>query len=225
MFADLNVFVVWNMENRGATKKPPSDHIEQPSPSNYHPAASSQQLLPDDAFSTSAKQLTKREIRGLVLAELALGPNEVLWDIGAGSGAVAIDAGRQQPSAQIFAVEKRPELLVHARQNMQTHGVDNVSLVEGVAPSVCVNWPDPNTVFVGGSGGQLEAIVAMITKRLPTDGRLVINLATIENLATVRKLLPQAQITQVQISRGAPILEMTRFEALNPVFMVVWRKK
>lgn len=214
-FAPLNVFVVWPQPGV-------AEHTSENRKSwagGYHLP-----LLPDSSFSTSAKQITKREIRGMVLTELAVGPDEVFWDIGTGSGSVSIEIARQQPSVQIFAVDKRSELLAHAQKNVQTHATENITLVEGVAPAVCQAWPDPNAIFVGGSGGYLEAIIRMATNRLPNGGRLVVNLATIENLAVVRKLLPQAQITQVQISRGVPIIEMMRFEALNPVYIVVWQK-
>lgn len=214
-FAPLNVFVVWHQPEEA--KHSPENR--QNWAGGYHLP-----LLPDSSFSTSATQITKREIRGMVLTELALGPDQIFWDIGTGSGAISIEVARQQPSVQIFAVDKRSELLAHAQKNIQTHAVDNIRLVEGIAPEVCRDWPDPDAVFVGGSGGYIESIIKTATQRLPNGGRLVINLATIENLAVVRKLLPQAQITQVQIGRGVPIIEMMRFEALNPVYMVVWQK-
>ena len=77
---------------------------------------------------------------------------------------------------------------------------------------------------MGGSGGRLGSIIEMARGRLRAGGRLVVNLVTVENLMIVKKLLPEAEIIQVQISRGAPIADMLRFEALNPVYIVCWRK-
>jgi precorrin-6Y C5,15-methyltransferase (decarboxylating) len=230
MYASLNVLVVWNTAreqgSRGAGE------------GNYQPSNPSTSLrtslptfqptnppgLPDDAFSTSVGQITKREIRLLALAELALGPGEVLWDIGAGSGAVSIEAARSQPEAAVYAVEKRAELSRHFQENLRRFPAANLHWVEGVAPEATHDWPAPHAVFVGGSDKKLPEIIETARQRLHHGGRLVINLATLENLYTARVCLPAARVTQVQISRGTPILDMLRFEALNPVFMVTWQK-
>ena len=200
-YAALNVFVVWNHTN----------HKSRITPG-----------LPDDALTTSANQITKREVRLLALAELALRPHEVLWDIGAGSGSVSIEAARAVPNAQVYAVEKRAELLEHMEENVRRFPASNLQVHQGIAPDACAEWPRPDAIFVGGSGGQLDAIVQTAKERLSTGGRLVLNLATIDNLQAARQLLPDATINQVQISRGVPIQEMLRFQAMNPVFMVTW---
>jgi precorrin-6Y C5,15-methyltransferase (decarboxylating) len=179
----------------------------------------------DEAFSTTGGLLTKREVRLLCLAELALGPNEVLWDIGAGSGAVGIEAARAQPAAAVYAVERRPELGTHIAENLRRFPAPNFQWVEGLAPHACTDWPNPHAIFVGGSGGQLQAIIELARERLHAGGRLVLTLVTLENLAAMRALLPAAQITQVQINRGVPIVDALRFEALNPVFIVTWRNE
>jgi precorrin-6Y C5,15-methyltransferase (decarboxylating) CbiT subunit len=179
--------------------------------------------LPDAAFSTAANQITKREIRLLVLAELALCPGEIMWDIGTGSGSVSLEAARAVPAAMVYAIEKRAELLQHARENLARFPAPNVHLMEGVAPDDLGAWPDPDAVFIGGSGGRLAALIEATQRRLRAGGRLVINLATVENLAIIRRLLPEAQVNQIQINRGVPIMDMLRFEALNPVFIVKWR--
>jgi precorrin-6Y C5,15-methyltransferase (decarboxylating) len=230
-FAPLNVLVVWRGEEatseRGGEAKIEGDDVSPPrrvlasSPRNL----ASSPGLPDDAFSTSAGQITKREVRLLSLAELALGPGEVLWDIGTGSGSVAIEAARAQPSARIYAVERRAALLEHARENVRRFAAPNVTLVEGYAPEACAGWPDPHAIFVGGSAGRLEAIVNMARARLLPGARLVVNLVTLEHLQTLRALLPDARVTQAQFSRGVPIQDMLRLEALNPVFVVGWRRE
>jgi|GEM_PF-333632 len=227
MYAPLNVLVVWNtageqeakirMKDEGGRMKFPSSSFI-PHPSSFPPG------LPDDAFSTSAGQMTKREIRLLALAELALGPGEVLWDIGAGSGAVSIEAARSQPEAAVYAVEKRAEMNQHFQENLRRFPAANIYWVEGIAPESTCDWPNPHAVFIGGSDKKLPEIIETARQRLHRGGRLVINLATLENLHTARACLPAARVTQVQISRGTSILDMLRFEALNPVFMVTWQK-
>ncbi len=199
-YAPLNVFVVWR--NEEAT--PPG--------------------LTDETFSTSAGQITKREVRLLTLAELALQPGQVLWDIGAGSGSVSIEAARAQPTAMVYAVEKRAEMYKYLQENLKRLPAPNVHSILGVAPEATLDWPDPHAVFVGGSGQKLIEIIQVAQRRLHPGGRLVINLATLENLQNICTLLPDARVIQVQINRGVPILDMLRFEALNPIFMVTWCK-
>ncbi len=199
-FAPLNVLVVWN-----------------PLP----PAAPIPPGLPDEAFSLWRRQITKREIRLLALAELALQPGEVLWDIGAGSGAVGLEAARAQPSAAVFAVEKRPELCRHIAENQRRFPAKNYRWQQGFAPAALADWLDPHAVFIGGSGGNLAEIIAVAKKRLHPGGRLVINVVALENLHLARQLLPEARVSQIQIQRGEPILSLMRFKPLNPVFMLV----
>lgn len=221
-FAALNVFVVWSNPDTETRR-----HADMQTGENAsrHPLTASPPHpgLPDEVFATSAGQITKREVRLLSLAELALGPGEVLWDIGAGSGAVGIEAARSQPSAQVFAVERRAAMCAHIRENLRRFPAPNLRLVEGHAPEACAGWPDPDAVFVGGSGGKLADIIDLARQRLRPGGRLVINLATLENLHTLRAHLPTARVVQVQINRGVPIQDMLRFEALNPIFIVTWR--
>ncbi|GIK36711.1 MAG: precorrin-6y C5,15-methyltransferase subunit CbiE [Chloroflexota bacterium] len=222
VYAPLNVLVVWKSEGEqggrgaGETVFPPSN------PPTLQPSISPG--LPDDAFSTSAGQITKREVRLLALAELALGPEEVLWDIGAGSGAVSIEAARSQPSAAVYAVEKRAEMSRHFQENLRRFPAANVCWIEGMAPAATQDWPDPHAVFIGGSDKKLAEIIETAQQRLHPHGRLVINLATLENLHLAHTLLPEARVIQLQVSRGVPVLDMLRFEALNPIFMVTWRK-
>lgn len=202
-FGPLNVFLIWPL-------------LLDPYPRSG---------IPDHLYQTEKQQITKREIRLLTLGELQLGPQEVLWDIGAGSGAVSIEAGRSQPSAQVFAVEKRPIFCDHIRRNLAHMPAPNVDLFEGEAPSACHTWPTPQAIFIGGSGGKLAEIITLSKERLADGGRLVLNLATLENLNIARKHLPSAKISQIQVGRGRPIQEMIRFEALNPIFMVTWTKR
>ncbi|NJN65598.1 MAG: precorrin-6y C5,15-methyltransferase (decarboxylating) subunit CbiE [Chloroflexaceae bacterium] len=202
-FAPLNVLVVFCQKTRQEGKSPGVD---------------------DAVFSTTGGLLTHREVRLLSLAELALQAGEVLWDIGAGSGAVGIEAARTQPAAAVYAVERRDMMLEHIRENLRRLPAPNLRLVMGSAPDVCPDLPDPHAVFVGGSGGHLEAIIALAQQRLHRGGRLVIALVTLENLQRARAYLPDARVAQVQVSVGVPTAGMLRFEAHNPVFLLTWRK-
>jgi precorrin-6B C5,15-methyltransferase / cobalt-precorrin-6B C5,C15-methyltransferase len=202
-FAALNVFVVWNAQPR-------------------LPLAPG---LPDDAFTTAAGQITKREVRLLTLAELGLSTHQVMWDVGAGSGAVSIEAARAQPTAQVFAIEKRDMFCDYIQENRQKLRAPNVCVIAGTAPAALYDLPDPHAVFIGGSGGYMQAILEHTLPRLHPGGSVVLNLVTLESLANVRQNLPTARVNQVQIQRGKPIADALRFEALNPVFVVTWQKE
>ncbi|WP_129628438.1 precorrin-6y C5,15-methyltransferase (decarboxylating) subunit CbiE [Candidatus Oscillochloris fontis] len=214
-FAPLNVLVIWNEEPEGQrlAGAVPMPCEEVPT----HPG------IPDKAISTSGGLLTQREIRLLSLAELAPQAGEIFWDLGAGSGAVSIEAARWQAAVTVYAVERRAMMCEHIRENLRRFPCSNVHLIEGTAPGVCADLPDPDMVFIGGSGGWLPELLDLVRQRLRPGGRLVLALVTLENLHTARTSLPDARLTQVQVSVAAPILGMVRLEAQNPVFLLTWR--
>ena len=172
--------------------------------------------------------ITKQEARALSLAKLRLSPAAVVWDIGAGSGSVGLECARLAPLGHVWAIEKNVDDAANARANAQRFRVGNYTLVEGKAPAHLDTWPDPDAVFIGGSGGELAALITLILGRLKPDGRLVMNFVTLENLATATAALKDAGATwdvmQLQASRSQPILDMHRMAAQNPVWVVTgWK--
>lgn len=183
--------------------------------------------LPDGAFAQrtpKAGLITKREVRVVSLAALGLHRACVLWDIGAGSGSVAIEAALLHPTARVFAIERDPEGVALIGENCARFGTENVTVIAGSAPGVCADLPDPHAVFIGGSGGALAAMIAAATARLRPDGRLVVNLATLDGLhdalAALKTAAWQSELLQLSVARGTPIGGMTRLQALNPVFVI-----
>lgn len=167
--------------------------------------------------------LTKREVRLLVLGELNLRPHQVIWDIGAGTGSVAIEAGRLVPSSRVFAVERTAMGQQLIQQNCQRLGGTPVTLVGGEAPGVLAALPDPDRVFIGGSGGHLEVLLSTIQRRLRPGGVVVIALATLEHQAQVQAWA-EAQVwphrwLQVNLCRSAGVGPLTRWLPLNPVMV------
>jgi precorrin-6Y C5,15-methyltransferase (decarboxylating) len=187
--------------------------------------------LPEEAFDHRRPKLgliTKREVRVLSLSRLALGPESVVWDIGAGSGSVSIEAARLAPRGRVFAVEKNAEDAEIVRANVAKFGVPHVTVVHARAPEGLDRLPDPDAVFVGGSGGALAEILAIATKRLRSGGRIVVNAITLETLhdtvQSYRQLGLAHEAILVSVARSKPLLEMMSFEALNPVYIVTaWR--
>ena len=191
--------------------------------------------LPDQHFLSFRDRpglMTKREIRTLILAELALQPAQIVWDIGAGTGSVAIEIARLCPNSAIFAIEKTALGIALIQQNSQRFQVKHVKPIEGTAPQALTDLPDPDRIFIGGSGGSLTDILTVCCDRLKPGGRIVLALATLEHLSTAHTWFKAQQsssqwtysCTQVQISRSIPIASLTRFTPLNPVTLITAEK-
>jgi precorrin-6Y C5,15-methyltransferase (decarboxylating) len=181
-------------------------------------------FLHEDAFAKRMPRkglITKREIRLLSLATLHIRSNSVVWDIGAGSGSVSIEAARLAPEGRVYAIEVDPEGVEICRDNLRAHGVDNVRVVAGRAPEILAELELPDAVFVGGSKGSMDGIIDLVLERLRPGGRLVVNAITLENTNEAyqairrRDLVPE--VTLLQISRAEPLAHYLRYEALNPI--------
>ncbi len=167
--------------------------------------------------------ITKCEVRVISLAKMQIHPEDVVWDVGAGSGAISIEAALM--GAQVWAIEKNAGDIDIIQKNIAQFGVTNITPVHGLAPEALVDLPEPDAVFIGGSAGKMREIIQLCQMRLKNKGRLVINVATLENLTELNtQLRGKATTTLVHISRSRPILNLTRLEALNPVFVIHWEK-
>lgn len=168
--------------------------------------------------------ITKREVRAVSLAHMQLRSDSVVWDIGAGSGSVGLEAARLCPQGHVYAIEKNAPDQELIEQNRQQMGITNYSLIHGKAPEGIELWPNPDAVFIGGSGGELGQLIEQILGRLNTDGWLVMNFVTFENLSDALNKLKELDadwnVSQLQISRSQPILHMNRLAAENPVWVV-----
>ena len=173
--------------------------------------------------------ITKQEARAVSLAKLRIKPNATVWDIGAGSGSVGLEAARLAPHGHVWAIEKNEGDAANARANAAHFRISNYSLLNGKAPQHLDSWPNPDAVFIGGSGGELDELIRLILTRLNPGGRLVMNFVTLENLATATSTLTAAnaewEVVQLQASRSQPILDMHRMAAQNPVWIVSANKE
>lgn len=184
--------------------------------------------IPDDRFEQRTIRrglITKQEVRAVSLAKLALRPGDIVWDIGTATGSVAIEAANLVgPAGWVLAVEKNAEDAAIARRNVERFGATNVTVVHGRAPEVLTDWPDPDAVFIGGSSGSMADLVRLAAGRLRPRGRLVANVVTLENLqqclVALREVGWPSQIVLLQVARSRPILDLTRLEALDPVYVV-----
>lgn len=181
----------------------------------------------DDAFLQSQPKrglLTRAEVRAIALAEMDIGPTSIVWDVGAGSGSVSIEAARIAAGGKVYAIEMDPEDIHLIKSNAERFGVANLIPVLGQAPEAWETLPPPDAVFVGGSGRQVSRIVELAFERLRDGGRLVANVGSIENLAAVQQVLRgltgDVSVCMVQVSRGVEQLDRTRFEATQPTFLI-----
>ncbi|BAL26439.1 bifunctional cobalt-precorrin-7 (C(5))-methyltransferase/cobalt-precorrin-6B (C(15))-methyltransferase [Azoarcus sp. KH32C] len=172
--------------------------------------------------------ITKLEARAVSLAKLGLRADSLVWDIGAGSGSVGLEASRIARLGHVWAIEKNTGDAANARENAKRLQATNYTLVEGKAPEGLDAWPDPDAVFIGGSGGELAQLIELSLARLRPAGRLVMNFVTLENLATATGALAAAgadwEVTMLSAARSQPILDMHRLAAQNPVWIITARK-
>lgn len=184
--------------------------------------------IPDDRFAHRRGMITKAEIRIVGLAKLGLAEDSLLWDVGAGSGSVAVEAAMAARKGRVYAVERDLEQVATIRQNLASFGVGNVEIVQGEAPESLEGLPAPDAVFIGGSGGRLSAILELACTRLQRGGRVVVNAASLETasaaMAGLRERGFEPEAALMQLSRGKTLGALTCFEALNPVFIVSGRK-
>jgi precorrin-6Y C5,15-methyltransferase (decarboxylating) len=182
----------------------------------------------DDEFASVKKLITKQEVRAVTLAKLALQDDLVLWDIGAGSGSISIEASNLLPNGKLFAIEKNPQALIHLRENLKKFVARNVQLVEAYAPEGLEELPDPDRVFIGGSGGNLEEIVNFLDKRLKAEGVIVLNAVTLDTLTKAVEFFEDhgylLEIVCINVARTRNLTEYRMFEAQNPVYIISARK-
>ncbi|MDA0268021.1 MAG: precorrin-6y C5,15-methyltransferase (decarboxylating) subunit CbiE [Cyanobacteria bacterium] len=184
--------------------------------------------IPDHLFLSFPDRpglMTKREVRLLILGELAFQPGQVLWDIGAGTGSVSIEAERLCPGGQVYAIEQTAMGIELIRRNAERFGTTTVQAIPGKAPAVLAPLPDPNRIFIGGSSGALTAILDVCSNRLKSGGQMILAIATLENQAEITQWLSQHppwhfQGYQVNLSRATAVGPLTRWSPLNPVTLI-----
>ncbi len=189
--------------------------------------------LPDEAFEQRRPlhgQITKREVRAVTLYSLGLRPNSVVWDIGAGTGSVSVEAAFIARLGTVYAVERDEGSLPLLRRNVARWGFANIQVIPEEAPAALDGLADPDSVFVGGSGGRMADILDASARRLKPGGRIVVNLAVLERTQEAYHRLKAlgfaTEMVMLHPARGKEMADGTmRLESLNPVFVVTaWRE-
>ncbi len=174
-------------------------------------------------------QITKSEVRAVSLYALQLRPDSLVWDIGAGTGSVAVEAARIAHHGCVYAIDKDADSADLLRNNVARYGDGRVSVVIGSAPDALGELPDPDAVFIGGGGAAMPEILDTVLHRLRPTGRVVANFAVMERAnatyATLRDAGMSPEMTVVSAARGRELPDgALRLEAMNPVF-IVWGQK
>jgi len=186
---------------------------------------------PDEAFRQSRPKqglLTPAEVRAVALAQMAIHPQSIVWDVGAGSGSVSVEAAMLAPAGRVFAIEQDAEDAELIRENAARFGVGNVQTIIGRAPEVWEDLPDPDAVFIEGSGREVSRLSALAFERLAHHGRFVASVRSIDGVHELRQTLGKTAaelgVWMINVSRGSNQLVRLRFEALNPVFLIAASK-
>ena len=171
--------------------------------------------------------LTPAEVRAIALAELDLAPSSVVWDIGAGSGSVSIEAAQIATEGKVYSIEMDPDDFELIKLNAQRFGVENLIPVLGRAPEAWESLDPPSAIFVGGTGRQVAKIVEMALPRLQPHGRLVAHVASLDNANDVWQCINgingDAQIWMLNLARGVDQMDRLTFEAITPTFLLRWK--
>lgn len=179
--------------------------------------------LPDEVFIRGQAPMTKQEVRAAVLAKLAVRPGDTLWDVGAGTGSVSVELALAAPRGRVYAVECEPEACGLIRDNRRKFSAWNLQLVEGQAPQAFRDLPAPDAVFIGGTKGGMEEIVAMALSRNPAV-RVCISAIALETLSAAVTALTghglEVRVTQIAVSRTKAVGGLHLLMANNPTFLI-----
>ena len=180
--------------------------------------------LPDDLYRHEAGLITKWPVRAAAIAALRLTPDATLWDLGAGCGAVGIEAAGLLPRGRVLAVEKNPERAAMIAENAARLHAFGVETVLGEMPGCLAGLPDPDRIFLGGGLGSGDAVLREAVRRLAPGGRIVVAAVLLSSLESARRTLTElglaVAVDQIQVASGAPLAGDTQLKAHNPVFLI-----
>ncbi len=180
--------------------------------------------LSDEAFTRGNVPMTKMEVRAVSVAKLELTEHSVLYDVGAGTGSVSVECAGLSDSVKVYAIEKNPEAVELLHENCRKFALTNVEIIAGTAPEALEDLPAPTHVFIGGSSGKMEEVIALCLRKNPRT-RFVVNLITPESLAAVleaAKTLPvtEPDLVTLTAARSKKVGSSHLMMGQNPVWIV-----
>ena len=187
--------------------------------------------IADEEFIRQDVPMTKQEIRILSLVKAQIAPDAVVYDIGAGTGSISIEAARLAPQGQVYAIERSSEGIGLIRANAANFAVKNVTVIQAEAPEGLADLPEADAILIGGSGGNLQEILTEVTPKLKASGRLVLNCITVQTLMQCIEFMRENSDTyiyeaiQVQVTRLQQVGTYDMAKANNPIYIVTcWKK-
>lgn len=184
--------------------------------------------FPDEAFIRGDVPMTKQEVRAAILAKLAVKPEETLWDVGAGTGSVSVELALAASNGRVYAVECEADACELIRKNREKFRAQGLTLVEGKAPQALEPLPAPDAVFIGGTKGGMEKIVALVLEKNPA-ARICVSAIALETLSAAIATLTahglSVEVTQLSVSRTRPAGKLHLLMANNPVFLITGERK
>lgn len=177
----------------------------------------------DEWFIRGKVPMTKSEVRAVSISKLELRQDSVLYDIGAGTGSVSIEAALQMGEGHVYAIERNREAVGLIAENQKKFHVENMTVVHGSAPESLTGLPCPTHIFLGGSGGAMEGILKWVLEKNPSV-RIVANVIALESLSQILSLTETlripAEVVSVQIARGEKTGRYHLMKGQNPVYVI-----
>lgn len=185
--------------------------------------------IPDEQFQRGDVPMTKQEIRVFVMAHAMIRPTDIVWDVGAGTGSLTVESALRATQGHVYAMDDEMEACELVRLNADRFNVSNVTVIHDKAPQAMLGLPEPDVIFVGGSGGNLAQILSESVRRLRDGGRMIITAVLVETLCETLHFAAKLEGFQVescglQITRIQPVAKRHMFRALNAVYVVICRK-
>ncbi len=186
--------------------------------------------IPDKHFIRGKVPMTKEEVRAITLSKLRVKPDDTVVDIGAGTGSVSIEAAITAKLGKVISIERNSEGVDLIKANAEAFELDNIEVIEGLAPDNLPSGIQVDKVFIGGTGGWMDDAIEWAHRNLRPDGRLVINTVTIENtykaLENLKRMaFDELEVIQVQISRGEFFHSITMMKSNNPITIISAKKR
>ncbi len=178
--------------------------------------------IDDDKFIRGSVPMTKSEVRTLVLTELGLKPDSVVYDIGAGTGSVSIECARIASRGKVYSIESNENAVDLISRNVEKFGVNNIDIIHGYAADIIGNLPVADSAFIGGSKGQLDDIVRLLVeKNVKTIVMTAIAIESANKMLELAKLYGfEYSIKQIMVSRGKKVADITLMMAENPIYII-----
>lgn len=185
--------------------------------------------IPDKEFVRGEVPMTKEEIRAVVISKLRLKKDHIIYDLGAGSGSITVEAALKSSSGMVYAVEKKAEAVDLIKKNCNKFNLKNVKIIAKEATQSFAELPAADRIFIGGSGGFLEEIITNSDKKLKKDGKIILTAITVNTLSTAVSQFEQLNynidIINLAVTRTKKIRDYHMFKALNPIYIISTQKE